>query len=282
MAEKKSDEEVTLKDARKKFKLGNVENGIVIKGYVGEDDSVNIPKIIGGKKVLSIEVRTFFARNMTVTGLERYESTFQKEQLHNANVGDTVTFGTYCFEKDGQNAKIDWSVVAKEEDKMLLLTKQAIDVLPFNRLHKDSVWENSDIRKWLNDIFLQYAFSGEEMSLIQTSSVSNNGNENFGVKGSDITNDKVFLLSIEEVLKLSEVKIGKGAEPTPYAKSKKPVIVGGLCRWWLRTPGKDVGDVAFVAENETIMGMDPHRALGHGLWDDTADIAIRPAIWIKI
>ena len=275
---------MTLSNARKNFKLRNADEGIIIRDYIGNNSVVTIPSLIDGKKVVGVEARTFFAKKIEVTGLEREPFAVNRDNLINANCGDSVKFGRYCFENDATNNELQWKVLKKEDNRILLITEYVIDVLPFNKKHTDSSWENCDLRQWLNEIFWKYAFSAEEKSFIQTVELKNSGNK-LNIKESADTVDKVFLLSLDEVLEyFGETfndSIKRYAYPTPYAKSKKPVMNENICRWWLRTPGKDKGYIAVVAENGLILGTEPNWSLGGGFWDNSDNIAIRPAIWIN-
>lgn len=62
-------------------------------------------------------------------------------------------------------------------------------------------YESSSIRNWLNDDFYNTAFSEKQMNCIKTSTLDNKAsNEVFSEYDSADTNDKVFLLSTEDVI----------------------------------------------------------------------------------
>ena len=114
---------------------------------------------------------------------------------------DTVTFGSYEQDGDLDNGKekIEWIVLDKSDDEYLLLSKLAIDYHPFhkNKLAGASMsWNNSDLRLWANSDFINDAFSEEEKSSILLSSIDNTINDFYNLRP---TEDKVFLLSIEEI-----------------------------------------------------------------------------------
>ena len=120
-----------LADARKLFKLKNIDEGILIKDYIGTKNEVHIPDYIADKKVVGVEIRTFFGKDIIVTGSERTTSTFARNEIVSAAVGDRVSLGTYFSEKDAVNSKLEWTVLKREDDKLLLVTEYAIEVLPF-------------------------------------------------------------------------------------------------------------------------------------------------------
>jgi len=60
-------------------------------------------------------------------------------------------------------------------------------------------WEHSFARRWLNTDFLKQ-FNHDEQSQIIETRVENNDNPYLMISGGNDTNDKVFLLSLDEVL----------------------------------------------------------------------------------
>lgn len=104
---------------------------------------------------------------------------------------ETVTFGTYPQSDISGNKKdaIEWIVLDRQDNKALLYSKYILDCKCYNNLLKDVSWETCDIRKWLNDSFYNSAFDSSEKSQIVNTNVDS------------VTNDKVFLLSEEEVRK---------------------------------------------------------------------------------
>ena len=85
--------------------------------------------------------------------------------LAGADVGDTVTFGTYEQNNnysDG-NESIEWIVIDKQEDKIMVVSKCIIAMQPFNTTNEGHIsWEKCTLRKWLNNDFLNEAFSDAE------------------------------------------------------------------------------------------------------------------------
>lgn len=73
---------------------------------------------------------------------------------------DTVYFGTY------QGKPVEWEVAAEYNDgTCILVTKECIAEMPFDQ--DSNVWEDSDLRKWLNTEFIR-EFSAEEKRRIVT------------------------------------------------------------------------------------------------------------------
>ncbi len=113
--------------------------------------------------------------------------------IENARIGDVVRFGSY--EQDGNltNGKeeIAWYVLDEAEDYYMLLAQQILDVRPYHEEQKAVTWAECDVRRWLNQEFLETAFTVAEQSHIVNGTVSNE----FGGE----TKDQVYLLSDREV-----------------------------------------------------------------------------------
>ncbi len=162
-------------------------------------------------------------------------------------VGKTIEFGNYPQDKDGTEKPIEWIVMKKEGNQVLLLSKYVLDAKPYNKEWEDVTWETSDIRQWLNNEFYTTAFNKAEKAKIQTSLIKNEDNSKYGTNGGNDTEDKVFLLSEKETETLFSNKEERIAKATEYA-TKSGVYVNeekAAC-WWLRSPGYDSDDAAEV------------------------------------
>lgn len=140
-----------------------------------------------------------------------------------------------------------------------------------------STWDESSIRTWLNDKFLNEAFTPEEQDKILITYVSADENPRFDVYQGASTQDKIFILSINEAEKYFNSPKERLCEPTDYVLAKRPYIsnVDGVnsCHWWLRTHGKFDGSSTYVTSTGYTY------ELGDGV---TADqYCIRPAMWIS-
>lgn len=104
-------------------------------------------------------------------------------------LGDVITFGDY-----------DWRVLDVQDGKTLLITERIIDIQPYNVEYADVTWESSTIRAWLNNEFYG-SFSSAERERIASVNIFNPNNPWYGTDGGDYTMDKVFLLSIDELVR---------------------------------------------------------------------------------
>ena len=201
--------------------------------------------------------------------------------LKKADIGDIVFFGVYEQDDITFNGKeaIEWLVLAKENNKILVISDKALDCQPYNTTDNDMTWESCSLRKWLNGTFFSSAFSTEEQSLILDTNVSADKNPEYSIDPGNATTDKVFLLSINDVEKYFASDEYRWCSPTAYAKKKGAYIstggvIGGVanCRWWLRSPGYDLPFAAIVSAS----GLVSCESVS------ADDACVRPAMWIEV
>ena len=135
--------------------------------------------------------------------------------------------------------------------------------------------ETCTLRKWLNDDFLNAAFSSEEQKRILEVLVSADINPGNGTSPGNDTKDRVFLLSDQEVNQYFSSSNARECEPSECAKANECYVNDGCCWWWLRSPGNKANRAAFVDYSGFI---DSRR--GRPVTND--NIAIRPALWINL
>ena len=190
------------------------------------------------------------------------------------DIGDTLFFGKYPREKFKAAQDIEWLVLAKENDRLLVISRYALDCKPYNTEYEDT-WESCSLRGWLNKEFFSTAFSDEEQALIPTVTVSADRNPTTRADPGKDTKDKVFLLSIKEAKKYFASDEARTCIPTTYAKANG-CFVGdsGACLWWLRSPGKHADRAAAVNVGGSV------NAYGSSVRDGRN--AVRPALWIHL
>lgn len=204
--------------------------------------------------------------------------------IKNIKVGGTYKFGTYEQDNNTSNGKedIEWLILAKEEDKLLLISDKALDRQPYNESNVDITWETCSLRKWMNTTFFNEAFSAEEQTRIQSTNVSADKNPQYDTDPGKATTDKVFLLSTSEVNMYLTYYEERQSVPTDYAiakgayKNTESIYVkdGAVtCSWWLRTSG--------YAQNNASVVLQSGGVLSNGIFVNNS-ICVRPAIWISI
>jgi hypothetical protein len=154
-------------------------------------------------------------------------------------LGNKIEFGKY-----------EWHVLDVREDKALIITEDVVEQRQYHDKYTDITWETCDLRKYLNGEFLG-KFDSER---IATTINKNADNLWYGSNGGDDTQDKIFLLSLEEVdyyfgnsgdytnkrrkdgngkSKSDGYYLSNNYDSSRVAKNGK----GEACWWWLRSPG---------------------------------------------
>ncbi len=201
------------------------------------------------------------------------------EKIKPAEIGDYVIFGTYEQDNDTSNGKenIEWLVLDKQDGKTLVISKYALDCNPYNTEWTDVTWETCSLRKWLNNEFIDTAFSTEEQARIPTVTVSADKNPiYYGTDPGNATEDQVFLLSIVEAKQYFRSDDARQCKATDYAVANGAYVdsENGNCRWWLRSPGSYQTAAVYV-DRDGYVG-------SYGTCVDNGRIAVRPAMWIDL
>ena len=209
--------------------------------------------------------------------LLRIKPQYYKFLLKNSKVGDIVYFGTYEQDNDTSNGKedIEWLVLAKKGNRILVISDKALDRQPYNSSRTRVTWETCTLRKWLNNDFINAAFSAEERAKIPTVTVSADKNPSYSTSPGNNTTDKVFLLSITEVNKYFSSDSAWQCRGTAYCYAQGAYKAGnGNCWWWLRSPGYTQSSAANVYDGGDV------NEIGNNVFLDNN--AVRPAMWISI
>ena len=200
---------------------------------------------------------------------------------------ETVKFGSYPQSDESGKTKepIEWIVLDRQEDKSLLLSKYILDCKCYYIENKDTTWEKSSLRKWLNNEFYNSAFDDNQRNKIQITHLVNNGGDGElyigDVKipavsiGGKETDDKIYVLGKKEIIKYfgSKGKFGDSSirmfnnirtNGTNFAKNSNN-------SFWLRTPGLINSHATYVLGD----------FLNNGIMVNDSSIGVRPALWIS-
>lgn len=213
--------------------------------------------------------------------------------LSKADVGNAVYFGFYEQDNNVSDGvePIEWIVLDKYTDgSLLLLSRYGLDCKPYNDEWEEITWENCTIRSWLNEGFLNSAFSNSDKKCILKTTLTNDANPYYQTSGGKNTKDYVFLLSSAEYDKYfsyneeafingTSLDWASSCAPTAYTialgvyTSTFEDFSYGNSWWWLRTPGPNLYSVSTGdIDNGSVSYTEP---------SSVEDIAIRPAIVIK-
>ena len=191
----------------------------------------------------------------------------QAEALDSAAVGSAVAFGSY--EQGNGQIPIEWIVLDRQEDHVLLLSKYALDARPFHEVEdRDVTWADCTLRGWLNGDFFNGAFSDEERAqIVQVTNVTANAPD---------TQDCVFLLSLDELNAYFPDEESRIADATEYAVAQGGRVSRetGKTYWWLRTKATPEDAALMVRYDGAV------NEFGDSM---EADIyTVRPAIWVSV
>ncbi len=213
-----------------------------------------------------------------------------KNRLQSASLHGTVTFGAYEQDNNLENGfeEIEWLVLAKENNRMLLISKYELDKTPWNTQEQDITYDNSYVRSWLNGDFYQYAFNEVEKSFIEKTLVKAEVNpEDPDVpQGKDVT-DKVFILSISEVDKYFSGGLSRAATQTEYCHSVgENTVYDYQAIWYLRNRGHALkwfydGHMEYLIA--TVGGNGKFETIVYSGYNMTSQYnTVRPCIWVNI
>lgn len=185
---------------------------------------------------------------------------------------ETITLGIYeqsGLLSDGPE-ELEWFVLDEKDGKLLLLSRYALESLPFNESGESCTWETSSIRQWLNGEFLETAFSAELADTICTTKHENDRYSKGADCGND-TEDKVFLLSEYEADHYFDRDSQRRAEPSSMCEAD--INENGNCWWMLRTMGNS---------SKNVMGVHEKGGLNYNGRSIDEPRAIRPAMWVDM
>jgi len=104
---------------------------------------------------------------------------------------------------------------------------------------RNNNYENSEIRAWLNDQFIETAFNSAQKNFIPETLVDNSA-ESTGIANNpyicEDTSDKTFLLSYKEAFQDGCFNSNVERKITDYTKALKACEENGYGSIWLRSP----------------------------------------------
>ena len=203
-----------------------------------------------------------------------------------------------------------WKVLDVKDGKALLLSDLILDIRAYHSNEMPITWEKCDLRRYLNNNFFN-GFVDYEKKLIVETKVQNENNLWDGTPGGPDTNDKIFLLSIEEADRYFgnsqdyQSKRSKNFNPstkTFYNDANGMVLsnkhdhsrraardsatAAGLSwfdnapghNWWLRTPGRAGAACVMTVGVIVVEGVsvnNNHNGVSY-------DCGVRPAMWVNL
>ena len=200
-------------------------------------------------------------------------------------IGDVVLFGSIEQDNDLSNGaeEIEWIVLDKSNGKALLISKYILFFRPYNDTEEVVEWENCSLRKWLNDNFINSAFTASERTMIASTTFSGKVDA-LDEAASATTTDFIFILSRDELREIYNLPDWNGGVDSDYVSlvtyatqyAAKEAGYGnntGPFAWWERCKAGSAMIGYFCAANG--------RTHSSGGSVDSV-YGVRPAIWVTI
>lgn len=201
---------------------------------------------------------------------------------------------------------IRWRVISLENETACLMADRLLDCQPYSATDGPVSWETSTVRSWLNSYpssensasidyqkkgFISTAFTAEQLEAIINTRVKNQPNSRYGTDCGNDTEDRVFLLSNDEVFSSDTAArngfyAGSGYDDpakrfrsTMYAKCRGSwwsSVNGymGNSFWFMRTNGYTQESVTYICDFGYIYS--------RGTISTCEDAGVLPAIWIDL
>ncbi len=220
-----------------------------------------------------------------------------------------IVFGSYEQDGDESNGKepIEWEVLGKDKNGILVVSRYILDCQPYNEEWTAVTWKTCTLRKWLNKKFYNTAFNAKEQKKINTVKVKNAANQRLGTDDGKNTKDKIFSLSLDEIM--NHYSFNEYNEEdyygycqalivpsTSYAKNKgiethsitehdynscyaeygytTDCIGSGGVSWWLRSTAVEYYYACIVGDNG-LAGAACGDSFEHNV------VGVRPAMYLK-
>lgn len=176
-----------------------------------------------------------------------------------------------------------WRVLEERPQAMLLLREEVMEFGAYHDSYTAVTWAQSDLRRRLNGDFLA-SFSSEEQAQILPTEIITHPNPRFHTPGGERVVDKVFVLSVQEVLRYFGNSLQAESPGDKYfiddqynAQRMANGQAGKACRWLLRTPGSSPAFISLVTkEGKICLSGDFSNRASTPLFS----VGVRPAIWV--
>ena len=192
-----------------------------------------------------------------------------------------------------QFGKYEWRVLATQDNSALIITDKIIEQRSYHNKYVDITWSDCSLREYLNVEFYN-SFSESEKARIIPVINKNPDNPWFGTIGGDDTEDKIFILSLEELACKyfgdSSALLYNPRKNQRYWYERKDannerrgaiLLDKGWGSWyWIRTPGRFSIKAVYVFPDGNI-GIHGNNILKGNVADGYCAGGVRPAMWIQ-
>jgi hypothetical protein len=186
----------------------------------------------------------------------------------------------------------DWLVLEKKDGKALILSLCVLEHMAYNDERTDVTWETCTLRTYLNFNFYN-SFSADDKARVVETKISNKDNQWYGTSGGNDTDDHIFLLSLEEVVKYfgdsgqlsdrpskSTRYIGDTSDTSYISDQYNDARIAYSAEvssysWWLRSPSGRSNLAAYVDYHGFVVFVDDYSSV-------SSNNGVRPAMWITV
>ena len=273
------------------IKLYDKALGLYEKNNTVPDEDVNFSELSEAKTIFE-QLGDYRDSAILINALKEMMS----NQWRLAEVGGSIYFGSYEQDNKLENGKetIEWTVLDIKNNKMLVISTQILDVVPFSSTNGDISWHNSYIRDWINESFYDVAFNDIDKQMILSTYLNNSWDNDLYGKNDEIpSKDYVFLLSLDEVeYYRHSVKCEDSwvvSKPTEIAIKKGIKVDEKLASiWWLRSSYNVNARVDNTTTHiETFINAYLVNNVGEIKQSDANNaqqsfVGFRPAMWISV
>ncbi|MCL2109919.1 MAG: DUF6273 domain-containing protein, partial [Oscillospiraceae bacterium] len=201
-------------------------------------------------------------------------------------IGNVIEFGGY-----------DWRVLDVQDGKALLLSDSVLEERPYNTEFGDITWADCDLRAYLNGEFYDSFSANDRAKIAEVTNTNPDSPWDFTGIGGNVntpggadTQDRVFLLSLDEVVKYfgdsgqlsnrpSEDTVQINDEYSENRIARKVGLSGGGATggntWWLRSPG-------FLSYSATSIDGRGNIRVSGDFANKEFSSYVRPALWLEI
>ena len=165
--------------------------------------------------------------------------------------GEIILFGNYPQNSDAPKP-IEWVVLENDGRIIRMISRYALDARCYNWERRKVTWASCTLRKWLNEGFLEAAFTEEERKRLKTMELVSEPDTRYAPpRLYRPTYDKVYLLSRPEAERYFKSEALRVCFATAYAKAQG---AWDTCCWWLRSTGTPREGASVVDANGAFRG----------------------------
>jgi len=159
---------------------------------------------------------------------------------------------------------LEWLVLEVLPDRALLITKDCLLQAPYNKEQVNTTWEECSLRKEVLPQLLEQIFYEDiERDRVLLWKNRNPNNLRYNTAGGTDTDDKLFILSIDEA-----------RQYFPDNEARIAYLNGEAVWWWLRSPG-------YYGYFASIVLLDGYVHV-NGYDESSSAGGVRPAFWLNL